>query len=334
MMRRARLAVLCAALSSAGLATATACGSFGEDTNDPPNPPDGASVDAPQGLVEGGVESGACALADEPTIVAKTTAAPSKIVTDGEHVYWIEGSERVMRASLVDCTTRVIATGTITALAASSETLVWGDPQLHILSTSNVDAPPTVAMAKVDEQIVVRGSVFWIDAPNATVVGCNIPCIGTYNAARVGNPQLLAVNPTRLFFFGVNRDGGTTVDLWSRDSTGGPLGGPLATNHDPKLLAASSNRAIWADVDGKVFTVPTAGGSSTLITTVPGPRAIAADDAYAYVATDTEITRVSLTGSGNTPFAGAQGRPVSIVATGEQIVWSNADELTIRRRRK
>ena len=331
-MRFVRVTVVLV-VAAAGVANASACGSFSESDAGSPSP----TIDAAPASDSPSMppsEAGECVLSTAPATLAGVAGAPSKLASNGEHVFWIEDGARLMRASLRDCQTREIANGKITALAVDAQWIVWGDPGYHVLGRDAVDQQPQTAVTNVSPSLILGAGVgFWLGTSG--IVACNTPCKSTSIAALVGAPRLLAANVSTLLVFGLSPDAGTTVDLWSHQISlfsGTSLVGPLATNQDPTLLAANPSSVFWVSSNGQLHGVPTSAGPPIVLPIVAGARALAVDDAFVYVATSDTIGRVPVNGGTLTAVLTGEADITSLVVTEDSLVWATA--AGIRRVRK
>jgi hypothetical protein len=322
-------------LSAALGALALACGSFASD--EAPGVPLTEAGASETGISEAGATEtappGACALTKLPTDIATVTSAPTKLQTNGEHVFWIEGGSSIARASLADCKKSSVASGNITALAVDAKWIVWGDPGYNVVARDGVGKPPTTHPTTVSPELILAGgSTYWLDP--TTVAACETPCISTTTATIVDTPKLLAANGFRFFVFGVDADAGTTGDLYWQPLLGGSniLMGPIATGQDPILLAANGDHVFWVNADGQVNGVPSGGGPPVVLPKVTGARALAVDDAFVYVATETAIGRVPVNGGQLASVVSGEVDIKSLLVTTDAIVWGTAG--AIRRQQK
>jgi hypothetical protein len=318
-----------------------ACGAF--SSNDPGADPGATEAGTTEaGTTEAGTtEAGApeageagpsgCALTSTPSLVASLTAPASKLQSNGEHVFWIEGGTKLERASLVDCAPTHIATGNISALAVDAKWIVWGDPGYHVLGRNDVGTPPATALTSISPStILAGGTAFWIDVGH--VSACDTPCVATTNAVELAGATTLAANAFRFFVFAPDADGGTSGDLWWQSI---PLGannslfGPIATGQDPILLAANGASVFWVSSNGQVNGLPAGGGSAINLPQVPGARALAVDDAFVYVATPTSIVRAPVTGGVFMPVVTNEVEIKTLTVTVDALVWGT--DTAIRR---
>ena len=326
-MRRVAIAGLLFAMTG-GAAIATACGSFGDAqpasadaAASEAGGPDASAEAAPDATVN--VDAAAWVLAAVPTLVAPTTSAATKLGSNGESLFWIEGGTRIVRASVTDCTTTELATGNISALGVDSQWIVWGDSTYKALGRNEVGMPPRTHPTPVSPgMILAGGTAYWLDP--ASVSACDSPCVTTSTAALIATPKLLAANATRLFVFGVDANGGAAGALFWLSLSGGDLNGPLATHQDPLSLAANEQQVFWVSSNGAVTGVPSGGGPSIAFDPVSGVQALAVDGAFVYVATATSIQRAPVAGGAWKPFVSGETAIKSLLLTSDSVVWGTS----------
>ena len=329
--------ILCVAASGAGLASACSSGSpFGEAEPGSADAaiPEAAATDAPVGDASAvpdapvSVDAATCVLATSPTLVAATVGAATKLGTNGASLFWIEGGTRIVRASLSDCSTTVVATGNISALAVDPNWIVWGDDTYKALGRNEVGAgiaPKTYPAPISPSLILAGGTALWNDVPDKNVSACVTPCIALTVATLIDSPTLLAANASRFFVFGLDADSSTTASaLFWHELNGGSLHGPIATSADPRFLAANDLRVFWATLNGAVTGTPTGGGTSIAFGTVSDVRALAVDDAYVYVATATMIQRAPVSGGAWSPVVTGETAIKSLLVTPDAVVWGTS----------
>jgi hypothetical protein len=317
------------------LAVAASCSSFdaANDTgaaSDAPSGADGPTADA-LSAVDADVDAGPCALAAVPTVLVTTAGPPSKVVTDGLNVFWTEGDVRLMRASLADCSTHEVATGTITALAANASYVIWGSPYRGLART-NLSTAPFPHVTSLAANVVLPNDAYWIDG-SGDIAGCATPCVSTYTFAnKLLAAKLLAANATHLFYFADAIVGAPTTTLWVAAQTGSAAAKSLGTSAGAVLLAAASNQVYWVDASDNLFSNDTASGIPIARGAAGGAQAIAADDTGVYIATADAIKRWAAgSGAAGVTVASNQGNPVSLTLTTTQLIWANATEKTLRR---
>lgn len=305
-------------------ALAIACSSFGSSEVAATS-----EAGAPEaGGAEGG-GGGPCELSASPALVAATTSAPSRLQTNGEHYFWIEGGTRIVRASIADCTTTEVARGNITALAVDAKWIVWGEPGYHAVARGDVGMPPRTAATPVSPELILAGgTAFWLDT--VAVAACDTPCEATSTAAVVDAPSLLAANGLRFFVFAKDTASGATSNLlWHPLKLDGvtTLMGPIATGQDPIALAANAERVFWVSSNGQVSGAPSGGGSPIVLPKVVGARTLAADAAFVYVATATTIARAPVAGGDVVPVVTGENDIRSLLVTDDAIVWATTNAI-------
>lgn len=323
---------LCVAIG--GAEVASACSSFSEAETGSADAAtsEAAAIDAaaadtavPDAPVN--VDASACVLGTSPTLVAATTSAATKLGTNGESLFWIEGGTRIVRASLTDCGTTQVATGNISALAVDSQWIVWGDDTYNALARNDVGAavmPHRYPAPISPSLLLVGGTALWIDAANQHVSACDTPCAATSVAAQLGSPTLLAANASRFFLFGVDADSGTAGALFWQALSGDPLNGPIATNADPVLLAANDQGVFWVSSNGSVTGLPSGGGTAIPFGNVSGVQALAVDNSYIYVATAAQIQRAPAAGGAWKPVVTGETAIKSLLVTPDSVVWGTS----------
>ncbi len=344
-MRRAL--VLLVSFASTCAALAYGCRSF----DDAPAPTsDGAAPDGPSSSEGGGDGAGpdggdggsvSCALGDTPTLLTTTGSLPSKLVSDGRNVYWVEADTTLMRLSLSDCSKKEIEKadgGVITALAASSDWVAWASgKKLHytsaatdVVSIKSTDAEPETGL------IVADGQAIWPSPSNNHIVSFDLAKpVATTVAVLVTTPRpLLAANAAKLFFFGLDPDGGTIVNLWwhLHSSFTPEVNGPLATQQTPALMTANSSRVFWTS-DNEIRNALVGGGVMGARGSSVGVNAMVADDAFLYLAVGSTIQRIGSDSGGAFQLASGQVAPISLAVTPGAILWGTSD-LKIMRMKK
>jgi hypothetical protein len=318
------------------LAVAASCSSFDAatdvpDASDAPSGAEGSTADGP-GAADGDVDAGACALASTPTVLVTTKGPPTKVVSDGLNVFWIEGDVRLMRTTLADCSIQQVDTGTINALAANASYVVWGNPTYRGLERTNPSGSPFTHPTSLAANVVLPNDAYWIDQASGYVSSCATPCAGTsVFTSPLINPKLLAANTTHLFYFAEDGTGSSLTTLWAVPQKGAAVPKSLGTSAGAALLAAASNQVYWVDSNDTLFSNDTAAGIPINRGAAGGAQAIAADDTGVYVATATAIKRWPPTSGAGVTVASGQGNPVSLALTATQLIWANATEKTLRR---
>lgn len=330
LMRRIAIAgVLCVA--GGGAAVVAACGSFSDAepgsadaATSEAAATDAAAADTAAADAPVSVDAAACVLTTSPTLVATTTSVATKLGTNGESLFWIEGGTRIVRASVTDCSITEVATGNISALAVDPQWVVWGDDTYKALGRNDVGTgvmPKTHGASVSASLILAGGTAFWIDAPNEHVAACETPCASTTVAAPVGSPTLLAANASRFFVFGVDADSGTAGGLFWQALSGGPLNGPIGTSPAPLLLAANDQQVFWVASNGAVTGLPSGGGTSIAFDAVSGAQALAVDSSFVYVATAKVIQRAPVAGGAWKPVVTGETAIKSLLVTPDSVVW-------------
>jgi hypothetical protein len=312
------------------LTVAASCSSFdaANDVTDAPSDAEGSTGDGPSAV---NVDAGPCALAATPTLLVTTQGPPTKVVSDGLNVFWIEGAVRLMRTSLADCSIQQVDTGTINAVVANASYVVWGNPTYRGLARTNLSGPPFLHPTSLAADVVMPKDAYWIDS--TSIAACPTPCVSTYTLLdALIAPKLIAANATHVFYFANAIASATTTTLWAVPQQGPSVPKSLGSSAGAILLAASSSQVYWVDGSGTLFSVDTASGIPANRGAAGGAQAIAADDTGVYIATATEIKRwpAGTTGAAVT-LASGQGNPVSLALTTTQLIWANATEMTLRR---
>lgn len=322
-------------VATGGAAVASACSSFNEAETGSADAAtseaaaiDAASADSAVPDAQVFVDAAACVLATSPTLVAATTSVATKLGTNGESLFWIEGGTRIVRASIADCSTTEVAKGNINALAVDPQWVVWGDDMYRSLARNDVGTGVTPHMYNTPispSLILARGTALWLDPANGNVSACETPCVGTSVAAQVASPMLLAANASRFFLFGVDADGGTAGALFWHALTGGELFGPITKNADPLFLAANDQQVFWVSSNGSVTGLPSGGGKAIAFANVSGVQALAVDSSYVYVATATQIQRAPVSGVGAwKPVVTGETAIKSLLVTPDAVVWGTS----------
>lgn len=326
-------------VAASGVWIASACSSFGDAaTPEADAAPDVAPPDARLGAPDAGDGGGdggpMCTLATTPSVVATVKSAPSKLQSNGEHVFWIEGGASVQRASLLDCSVSQVAVGNINALAVDLQWIAWGKPTYEIVGRNDVGTAPKSHPAALSPSFLLAGgTAFWIDVGH--IEACDTPCTATTNAMPRPGTTLLAANALRFFFFGPDPDSGSTGDLWWQAltlSANDKIEGPLATGEDPILLAPNDTSVFWVNADGQLKGLPSGGGTPIPLPKVAGARALAVDKSFVYVATKTSIGRVPVGGGALVPVVDGEDDIRTLTLTSDAVLWGTSS--AIRRVRK
>jgi hypothetical protein len=320
------------------LAMGASCSAFdaandSASATDAPSGAEGSTADGStaDGAIDGDVDAGLCALAAAtPTVLVTTAGSPRKVVTDGLNVFWTEGDVRLMRASLTDCSTHEVDTGSITALAANASYVVWGSPYRGLART-NLSAIPFTEVTALSANVVLPNDAYWVDQDH--ISSCATPCVGTSNfVPSLIAPKLIAANASHIFYFADAVVGAAKTTLWATAQSGSFVPTSLGTSTGAVLLAAASNQVYWVDGSDNLFSNDTASGIPTAHGPAGGAQAIAADDTGVYIATSDAIKRWAAgSGAAGVTLASNQGNPVSLTLTTTQLIWANATEKTLRR---
>lgn len=331
-----------AALAGGLIVPAAACSSFDAEPSGAPSAEAGPGTDGTAPVGDGASPDGAtaadggpCSVGAAPAEFVKTTGTPAELASDGAWIYWVESQKDIVRAARNTCVKQpVFQASSVTALAADTSWVVWGQPAYRAIEPSTIGGAPTprTHAAELDRSLVVHGNTsYWAD-PFSKIAACDNPCESTSVASGLVDVhnRLLAANSSALYFFGT-APAVTANSLWTRPFGAlSTVAGPLAAANDVTLLAASDTRVYWASSTGAITSRIIAGGAGTNGTVV-GATALAASDKFVYVATNTSIVRIPAGGADPIPMASDQKDITSMLLVGDELYWATAGDATIRR---